>query len=407
MESNITYNFFSKVLFISRLFQNTIMKEFTVYMLASNHPDQINTYWGLFIKWSVESIQENGVNIKTFVPRPYSLPFSKFSRIPNEDLSGKYPIYYPRFLYLIPKKIFYGFSGESYKNSIDNYLSKNFTKPNIIHAHHIYLDGYASLKYCKNNRIPLVISARGTTINKMYLKKNLRKRIDDTLKYASRIICVSDTLRNKIINLGFEEEKVRTIPSGTKINRFDINNRRNKNENIINILFVGQLTEMKGAKTLLKVIKKIGKQKNKIINFTIVGDGPYRDRFLQLDSRHVNVLGNVLPDNINEIYVNSDIFILPSLSEGRPNVIYEAMASQCAIVASNVGGIHEQVKDGYNGFLVEANDIEGFIEKIQYLIDNNNLLKIFGVNGRKRIIDKRWTWENYGKEVTKIYNEIA
>ncbi|MCD4664982.1 MAG: glycosyltransferase family 4 protein, partial [Bacteroidales bacterium] len=98
---------------------------------------------------------------------------------------------------------------------------------------------------------------------------------------------------------------------------------------------------------------------------------------------------------------------LPSLAEGRPNVIYEAMASECPIVATNVGGIPEQVKNGYNGFLVEPQDFETFAARISYLLDDDEFRIAMGENGRKRLIEKGWTWDNYAKKVLDIYKQVV
>ena len=81
----------------------------------------------------------------------------------------------------------------------------------------------------------------------------------------------------------------------------------------------------------------------------------------------------------------------------------KAMASECAVIATNVGGIPEQVKDGHTGFLVEPRNVNALTKKMKYLLENEEIMKKMGKNGRKRVIKEGWTWEGYGEKVAQIY----
>ena len=77
-----------------------------------------------------------------------------------------------------------------------------------------------------------------------------------------------------------------------------------------------------------------------------------------------------------------------------------------AIIASNVSGIPEQIKDGYNGFLVEPENPNALSEKIFYLLDNEHEMIRIGKNSRKQIMKEGWTGEGYAKKIIGIYNEL-
>jgi glycosyltransferase involved in cell wall biosynthesis len=123
-------------------------------------------------------------------------------------------------------------------------------------------------------------------------------------------------------------------------------------------------------------------------------------------SKHVIFLGSLDALNLVKWYSIADIFVLPSLAEGRPTVIYEAMSCELPIVATYVGGISEQVENGYNGLIIKPMDSNTLADSIIYLIENEDLRKNMGRNSRKRIIEQGWTWENHAKKVVEIYKKV-
>ena len=95
-----------------------------------------------------------------------------------------------------------------------------------------------------------------------------------------------------------------------------------------------------------------------VVHTLIIGDGPDKDMLESLTHQlqmgnYVTFKGQIQNEQIPDYLAASDVFVLPSLSEGFPNVLLEAMASGLPIVATNVGGIPEFVKDGENGFITE------------------------------------------------------
>jgi teichuronic acid biosynthesis glycosyltransferase TuaC len=380
-----------------------------IFAMASNHPDPINRFWGLFNKWSIEAITNTGVDVKAIIPRPFSPPFSKYSQIPEEDLSGLYPKYYPRFWYLLPKRICYGFAGESYSRYIGKFLEKDFSVPDLVHAFHTYIDGYGALKYCKKFNLPLIVTAHGTIEREIFYWKNIKPKIMETFNYSTKILCVSNDLARKIEYMGIQKHKITVIPLGVSLERFNLEEKNEfkkvkKIEKQKIILFVGQLTEKKGLKSLIKASEIIFEKYGDKVKFIVVGEGIFRKEIAKKEN--IVAMGNLPPEELSDWFVVADIFILPSLAEGRPTVIYEAMASECAIVATNVGGISEQVINGYNGFLVEPEAPNMLADKIIYLLDNENEMIFMGKNSRKRIIEMGWTTEEYAKKIVDIYKRL-
>ncbi len=399
------------------------MKDIKVILVSANYP---NTYylWTPWNKMANLAISKIGhVETEVVAPLPFSLPikyfpYNKLSNIPKMENGEEGSVYRPRFLYLLPKNLFYNVMGEFYRTSISSFMFENLKKPDLIHSHQAYPDGYGMIDLCEKWSVPLVIDIHSTDSLATWLNHgSVHKKFMKTLNYASKIICISNSLADMVWELGIESEKIESIPMGVDIDKFKPRNREEISRRFgikdeVVILFVGLLIDRKGVNYLLKAIQDV-KESSKI-NFKvlIVGDGAEKSKLLKLSKelgieRVVSFIGELRGEDLLNIYSLADLFVLPSLAEGKPIVIYEAMASECAIIATNVDGIPEQVKEGYNGLLVEPRDPSALADKIKYLLNNEELMKKMGKYSRKRVIDKKWTWDGYAKKVTNLYNDIT
>ena len=391
-----------------------------VLMACQNHPDKYNPYWGTFIERSINSIVEHGVDVEAIIPRPHvfpikGFPHSHFSKLPLKDESGAYTKYYPRYFYFPPKRFFYGLSGNSYAKNVTKFAKTNIEIPDVIHAHHVFMDGYGMLKLSKEWNVPLVMVEHGTILREVIKWSNMSSKILKTLISASHIMCVSENLRCIAIKHGIHEDNVSVVPIGVDIDFFKKNHAIERNDfglddgtNII--LYVGRLVPEKGLMYLVQSMSKIIYKHEKTI-FVFAGEGAYRKNMekqcMEMKiSEHVMFLGSLDAFDLVKWYSIADIFALPSLSEGRPTVIYEAMSCELPIIATDVGGVSEQVENGYNGFVVKPRNSNALVNSITYLLENDDLRKDMGRNSRKRIIEQGWTWDNHAKNVVEIYKKV-
>ncbi len=177
----------------------------------------------------------------------------------------------------------------------------------------------------------------------------------------------------------------------------------------IKVLYVGYLRHEKGLEYLIDSLNILLKKKYKI-NLTIVGDGEKRKELEALVNlkglnNHVKFTGHIpLGDKLLSLYRVSDIFVLPSISEGTPRVLLEAMCSGVPVIATNVGGIPFTIDDGENGLLVHSKDSVAIAEAISRLIVDEKL--------RRKLIDNgiRFAESNsieaHVDEVFKFINNI-
>lgn len=138
----------------------------------------------------------------------------------------------------------------------------------------------------------------------------------------------------------------------------------------------------------------------------LVGGGQERQALqelvkeLDLEER-VTFVGKVSNGEVPKYMVASDVFVLPSLSEGFPLVTLEAMASGLPIVATKVGGLPEIVKDGDNGFLIEPKNPEQIAEKVLSLLVDEELREKISRNNQEKA--KHYSWENIVERLEEVY----
>ena len=297
--------------------------------------------------------------------------------------------------------------GYIFKTSVTNYFAKHFSNNNVdlIHAHFAYPEGYAAYKLSKKYNIPYIITGRGSDIliypqSNRYLKKTIYK----TLSNCNAFLGVSRDIIDKAEKLGLDRSKGYFIPDGIHEN-FQIENiTRNITSNKKIILFAGSLIDVKNVSSLLKAFKKLIELEPNVV-LKIAGNGYLMGKLkstvknMKL-SEVVKFLGSLSSDVLADEMIKSDIFCLPSLSEGWPNVIMEAMACGTPVVASKVGGIPEQIISDDYGYLCNPFSEDDIAEKILIGLRKDWNYKIIEKHG------KQYLRSNTAEQIVDIYDEV-
>jgi glycosyltransferase involved in cell wall biosynthesis len=261
----------------------------------------------------------------------------------------------------------------------------------------------------------LVLTTRGAA--DLAFKNSLSKKILVYILKNCDYIAPNNYNHEKIIaKLGIAENKIKTIPNGIDVDIFKLRNKSMARKNLnlpLNkriILSVGWLIPRKGYDYLLDAIPSITKEHNDSL-FIIIGDGLLKDRLIKKvnDLKIQNYVKFIKSQSPNKIplWMNAaDIFILPSLSEGRPNVIPEAMASGLPVIATAVSGTPEFIKDNKDGFLINPKDSNAIATKIIGLLDHPEKIEIIKKEARKSIINKGITWKKCSDSFINIYNYV-
>lgn len=264
---------------------------------------------------------------------------------------------------------------KNFKNIIRNIktISEIVRKENIeiIHSHHRMTTLIAKII---SLYIPLkVVHTQHLCIeDKYFLTRIALNNIN--------VITVSDAAKNILIEKCYlNPNKIHTIYNtiDTEINNSIIDNKllHLKKQGYFIVAQVSRAVDYKGVYDFIEIAKLVTLN-NKKIKFVFIGDGP------ELEEMQKQISINNLSDNIlllgNKTNVLShlsyiDLMILCSYIEGLPLAPIEAFFKGIPVIGTNIGGTNEEIIEGYNGFLIEPKDIQGFADKITYLYNNKDI----------------------------------
>jgi len=236
-------------------------------------------------------------------------------------------------------------------------------RSDVILAQYAYFCGLIGAIAAGLSRKTFVIRAVGSDLRVHSQSFLGRIAVLLTLRIASGVICVSKDLENRAQRLGAKSTIV--IPSPLMLPRHDMTNVHKSGREIV---LVARLLPIKGVSYLIRAMAHVEDR-----SLVIIGDGPER-RKLELLSRHLGLSDRIffagwISDRVELLdhLKQATVFVLPSLSEGLPRVLVEAMACGLPVVATNVGGIPEAVVDGVNGILVPPRDEIALAKAIEHV----------------------------------------
>ena len=332
-----------------------------------------------------------------YVPRIRVVnPYYRFSKVPSKERVDGIEVYHPKYI-MIPRMLFklkllhFYLTIESF---FSYFSSKKITdkiveswNPDIIHLHGSLSESLLGKRLKRKYRKPLLVTTYGEDINRYFKQMPSSFLIKSTLKNSDAIICQSKFLQNEI-EKRISKKKIFVIPMGALLDKFrpkDKNKARKvlklpKNKKII--LFIGHLFERKGVEYLIGALKLVLKKEKNIL-CCIIGSGHSEGKLKKMASNlnldnYIKFLGQKKHNDLPAYMSACDIFVLPSLNEGLPVVLCEALACGKPIVATRVAGTPELVNKDV-GYLVNPKDVNDLAEKIILALnkkwDRKKLLK--------------------------------
>lgn len=222
------------------------------------------------------------------------------------------------------------------------------------------------------------------------------------LRCAERIVFFHPQPEKILKRLGIAQ-KSQVIPTGIDTAKYQVRSSKAQVSQGVTVTYVGRLESVKGVDDFLAASAPLTKDYPQL---TIQTVGWYKEGHPLVKEYADRVTFTGLRDDIPAVLAASDIFVLPSYSEGLSNALMEAMASGCACIASEVGGNAYLLQNGVSGLLFPPGDREALRSHIKRLLDDPAKRASMGEAARKRI-EEQFSWEKVGKQYKDLFESLA
>ena len=283
--------------------------------------------------------------------------------------------------------------------------------PDVVNAHHLYFTSTpAALRAAKRFAVPAVLTLHVASMEEFDGWRGVAARLYERsmagrfLGQADAIVAVSDAVALSIRRYTAEEATV--IPNGVDVNRFYP--KPGKRSSRGRVVFVGRLIANKGPDRVLSAFQQV-LQAVPSATLTMVGDGTMR-RTLQRYVTSNDLSGSVeflgLRRDVDTLLRDCDVFVRPSLVEGMPLAVLEAMSSGLPVVASDVGGVREVVENEVSGFVVSPRSEKAVVEALIRLLSDEELRVRMGAAARRRVL-QNFSWDRAASATESLFSGLV
>ena len=298
--------------------------------------------------------------------------------------------------------------GEIFAREMMRVVERMGIEADLIHSHFIWPPGYIGARLKEGTGLPLVITGHGYDVYDLPFRGDQwRERVRWILSRADAVTTVSGPNRRILVEeLGLAEELVHLVPNGVSrmfrpIDKGEARRQLGIPMKSKVILSVGSLIEVKGHEHLIRALKMLKDRGMDLLTY-IVGEGPLKAKLRNLISSlglRVSLVGPRPHDEI-PLWMNAaDLFVLPSLREGLPTVMLEALACGTPFLGTKVGGIPEVIKEG-TGILIEPGKAEALASAIMEALErewDRNSIAQYG---------SQFYWDKIALKYMEVYQRI-
>ncbi|HSB70237.1 MAG TPA: glycosyltransferase family 4 protein [Candidatus Methylomirabilis sp.] len=296
----------------------------------------------------------------------------------------------------------------TYAASVMRALLQHRNWADVIHVTNIYLEAFVAIAMRRWHGIPVVVrpACAGYYGDLARLERfrvwpvypgpariSSRKFVR-LIARADAFVANSQELRGELVGAGFPADRVLQIPNGVDVDRFrpasdvaDVRTALNLPPGPL-VVCIGRLDPQKGLDTLLTAVEPL-LRRTPGLRVLLLGDGPLRGdleaRIRRAELADRILLNGVVAD-VAPYLRSADVFVLPSVGEGMPNALLEAMASGLPCVASAIGGCRDVIRDGRTGLLVPPGNAVALREALEQLLQSQALADRMGAAAREDVV---------------------
>jgi len=351
-----------------------------ILWITSVYPSDEKPGLGVFHETQVQALIRLGLEVTVICPvprHPALIRYVKKQYRANKKMPFKYlrrgvTVYRPPYLAL-PGQLRWAQPDKRVAASVLKTMYEYEIKPDLIHAHFAMPSGGAARIVAEQKKLPWILTLHGSDVNIYpFYSASAKKAFEQSVQAANLVLAVGESLKIRTKELAGRDSIV--LPIGVDLSRFQpaeetkkqIRRRLQLPEEKKIVVFIGRLTQAKGVFELAHSLQWLSND----VAIVFVGDGPARDKLRQHPdfNRRLFLTGQVENERIKDYLFASDVFALPSYTEGMPTVVIEALALKVSVICTAVGSVPELFGE-HRQLLIESKSVSSLVNRINDILN--------------------------------------
>ncbi len=320
-----------------------------VLWITSVYPSGQKPGEGVFHETQVQALRMLGMDVTVICPLPVNpaplrllkKKYRQIRSVPEYEERKGVPVYRPPYMAL-PGQLKWAQPHRRIAKAVLRAIEKHGLAPDMIHAHFAMPSGGAAAVVSERLKVPYILTLHGSDVNIYpHYSKSAFQAFQKAVRSASDVLSVSDVLKERTKELTGVESSV--LPIGVNLDRFqkpsaskgELREKYGLPTDKKLLAFVGRLVKGKGVAELAEAVRQLDDSYTAVF----IGDGSEKQQIRQKAGDQAILTGQVANQEISEYLAASDLFVLPSYSEGMPTVVIEALALKVPVLCTSVGGV--------------------------------------------------------------------
>lgn len=391
-------------------------------MISHMYPSPVNPTGGIFVHEQVKALRDRGHEVRVVSPKGWAPPglsrWSSYRDVVAEDQLDGVAVHYPRKLTLPGGRLGHR-NADAFLVGIRRTVRRIHAgwPIDVIHAHMMVPDGWVAARMGHELGVPAVGTAhRADVLDVPAQGAKARMRVAEAIQTLDAVVTVSRAIGDAADAIARPRRPITVVPNGADAQVFmprdaaEARRRLGIAEQGPVIAYVGKLVPRKGVDTLVEAMGILAARAAGAPRLVMAGIGGLREplerRAAELGvADRITWLGKVPHDDVGWVMSAGDVFVLPSLSEGLPTVVCEAMACGLPVVATAVDGTPEIVDDPATGLLVQPHDAGGLAAALARVLDDPPLAAAMGAEALRRS-EAEYTWAANARRMEQVYDAV-
>ena len=391
-------------------------------MISHMYPSPVNPTGGIFVHEQVRALRARGHDVQVVSPKGWAPPgirrWSGYRDVVPRDTVDDVVVHYPRKVTLPGGRLGHR-NADAFLLGIRRTVRRIHREwpIDVMHAHMMVPDGWAAARIGHELGVPGVGTAhRADVLDVPAQGAKARMRVAEAIQTLDAVVTVSRAIGDAADAIARPRRPITVVPNGADETVFLPRDAAAARERIglpadgPVISYVGKLVPRKGVDDLVEAMGILAARTSGAPRLVMAGIGPLREplerRAAELGvADRITWLGKVPHGDVGWVMSTGDVFVLPSLSEGLPTVVCEAMACGLPVVATAVDGTPEIVDDPHTGLLVPPHDPGALAQALARVLDDSAFQAAMGAEALRRS-GEDYTWAANARRMEAVYGDV-